>query len=159
VNLRIRNLRANSGIVAPSLRTRPLPPSEVSGWEGSDPETWQVSTSRTLLRLHAGGFDSNVTVTEVGVTLTVVPAEIARSYAKHLAEQWPEAAVYREERQAEPDTLRLLVVAPTWDSELERAAYDLMWIPEAEEAGLVLEVEVCFENRCAPHLTGFTRVR
>jgi hypothetical protein len=131
----------------------------VSGWEGSAPETWQVSTSRTLLGLQAGGFDSNVTVTEVGVTLTVVPAEIAKSYAKHLAKQRPEAVVYCEERQADPDTLRILVVAPTWDSELERAAYDLMWIPEAEEAGVVLEVKVCFENRCAPDLAGFTRVR
>ena len=159
MNLRTRNLRADSGIVAPSLRTRSLPSSEVSGWEGSAPETWKVNTSRTLLRLQAEGFDSNVTVTEVGVTLTVVLAEVAKSYAKHLVEHWPEVAVYYEERQAEPDTLRILVVAPTWDVELERAAYDLMWISEAEEAGLVLEVKAYFENRCAPDLAGFTRAR
>jgi hypothetical protein len=96
---------------------------------------------------------------EVGVSLAVVPVEIAKSYANHLSEQWPEAAVYYQERQPEPNALRILVVAPTWDFELETAAYDLMWIPEAEEAGLVLDVRVYFEDRCAPELTGFARLR
>ena len=167
---RRRKQRANSSVVAPSLLTKPMPSSEMSGWQGNSPETWQVSTSRTLLGLLPSGFDCDATAIEVGVTLpvaplevgvtpAVAPLEIAAEYANHLAKQWPEVAVYCEERQAESDIIRVAVVASAWDFELEKTAYDLMWIPEAEEAGVVLDVTVYFENRCTPDLAGLTRAR
>jgi hypothetical protein len=159
VSPRRRDLRETSSVVGPPLPTRPLPSTEMSGWQGNAPETWQVSTSRTQLGLSAGGVDCDATFMEVGVTLTVAPAEIARAYADRLGERWPEVAVYYGKSQAGPDALRIAVVAPKWDLELEKATYELMWIPEAEEAGLALDVTAYFEDRSAPDLTGFTRVR
>jgi hypothetical protein len=80
------------------------------------------------------------------------------AYAERLRANWPQAKVYREQPQTREDVLRIVVVAPKVDFGLEKDVYDLMWIPEAEQAHVLLDVAAYFEERCAPDLSGFRRI-
>lgn len=154
----------SSESVAPILSAKPEWWATYERLQASRGQVLQTVAGGMLTACYLGALscEADMTITEVGMPRTLVAPDlvnIAKAYMDRLAGKWPHVEVYREEQQENPDALRLLVVAPTWDFELEKAAYELMWIQEAEDAGLFLDVAVYFKDRCLPDSAGFRLVR
>ena len=83
---------------------------------------------------------------------------VAREYANRVHDAWPQTQVWTMRDHADPNTMRVVVVAPTWDVDLMSAAIDMSVLPDDEATGVFVDPSVFFSDSIMPPLEGFVRL-
>jgi len=83
---------------------------------------------------------------------------VARDYANRVHDAWPQTQVWTMRDRADPNTMRVVVVAPTWDIDLMSAAIDMSVLPDVKDTGVFVDPSVFFSDSIMPPLEGFIRL-
>ncbi|MEI6449663.1 MAG: hypothetical protein WCP98_06895 [Actinomycetes bacterium] len=83
---------------------------------------------------------------------------VAHAYANRVHDAWPQTQIWTMRDHADPNTMRVLVVAPTWNIDLMSEAIDMSVLPDAKGIGVHIDPSVFFSDSIMPSLEGFIRL-